>query len=49
MYRLVAGKYTSFSTGLGFKQRKEKNIKKDVPPLENKPHLRKQESRIALC
>ena len=45
----VAGNYSSFSRGQGFKQRKEMNIKKDVPPLENKPHLRKQESHIALC
>ena len=38
----VAGNYSSFSRGQGFKQRKEMSVKKDVPPLENKPDSRKQ-------
>ena len=39
---LVAGKYASFSRGQGFKQRKEMNVNKDVPPPNNKPDSPKQ-------
>ena len=41
---LVAGKYASFGRGQGFKQRKEMNVKKDVPPPEGKHDSRKQNS-----